>query len=430
MGRAVYGGIYEPSHPTANASGFREDVIGLVRRLQVPLIRYPGGNFLSGYDWKDGIGPDRKKRLDLAWGQLEPNSVGVHEFSQWAKDVGADVMMSVNMGAGTPKEAGELVEYCNHKGGSYWSDLRIRNGSKEPFRIRKWCIGNEMDGDWQICSLTAEEYGRKARETAKIMRMVDSNIELVVCGSSAPDMPTYPAWDRRVLELTYDVVDYISLHRYYTYPASENMQDFLTSYRDLDRFIKTVEATADYVKAYRRSNKTMKLSLDEWNIWHTRNLSFFDYDVGNDVNVERWEIGARRLENRYDMADALAFSGMMITMMNNADRVKTGCLAQLVNVIAPVLTQNGGAAICQTIYYPYLYAIRYARGVSLKVLQDCKETESVHGSGQVLHTGCCYDEESEEYNLFVLNTGAEDEVTSICFSDAKLRMIERLEFSM
>ena len=287
-----------------------------------------------------------------------------------------------------------------------------------------------MDGDWQICSLTAEEYGREARETAKIMRMVDSNIELVVCGSSAPDMPTYPAWDRRVLELTYDVVDYISLHRYYTYPASENMQDFLTSYRDLDRFIKTVEATADYVKAYRRSNKTMKLSLDEWNIWHTRNLSFFDYDVGNDVNVERWEIGARRLENRYDMADALAFSGMMITMMNNADRVKTGCLAQLVNVIAPVLTQNGGAAICQTIYYPYLYAIRYARGVSLKVLQDCKETESVHGSGQVLHTGCCYDEESEEYNLFVLNTGAEDEVTSICFSDAKLRMIERLEFSM
>ena len=430
MGRAVYGGIYEPSHPTANASGFREDVIGLVRRLQVPLIRYPGGNFLSGYDWKDGIGPDRKKRLDLAWGQLEPNSVGVHEFSQWAKEVGADVMMSVNMGTGTPKEAGELVEYCNHKGGSYWSDLRIRNGSKEPFRIRKRCIGNETDGDWQICSLTAEEYGRKARETAKIMRMVDSNIELVVCGSSAPDMPTYPAWDRRVLELTYDVVDYISLHRYYTYPASENMQDFLTSYRDLDRFIKTVEATADYVKAYRRSNKTMKLSLDEWNIWHTRNLSFFDYDVGNDVNVERWEIGARRLENRYDMADALAFSGMMITMMNNADRVKTGCLAQLVNVIAPVLTQNGGAAICQTIYYPYLYAIRYARGVSLKVLQDCKETESVHGSGQVLHTGCCYDEESEEYNLFVLNTGAEDEVTSICFSDAKLRMIERLEFSM
>ena len=261
MGRAVYDGIYEPAHPLADEQGFRKDVMDAVRALHVPKVRYPGGNFLSGYDWRDGIGKDRPVRLDLAWGQLETNEVGLHEFCGWAEKVGAEVMMSVNMGTGTPKDAAQLVEYCNHEKGTAISDLRRRNGREKPFGIRTWCIGNEMDGDWQICALTAEEYGRKAAETAKMMRWVDHDIELVVCGSSTPDQKTYPEWDRIVLQHTYDYVDYLSMHRYYTYPDdTQNVTDFLSSHTDFDAFIKTVASAADYVKAYTRSRKVMKIS--------------------------------------------------------------------------------------------------------------------------------------------------------------------------
>jgi alpha-N-arabinofuranosidase len=426
MGRAVYGGIYEPSHKTAGKDGFRGDVLQLARALCVPVIRYPGGNFLSGYDWKNGIGKSRPRVLELAWGQTEPNLVGIHEFMGYADRIGSKVMMSVNLGTGTPKEAAELVEYCNHPSGSRWSDERIKNGKKEPFGIKKWCLGNEMDGDWQICHLTADEYGRKARETAKLMRWVDKSIELVACGSSGPTMPTYPEWDRKVLEHVYDVADYISLHRYYTYTPSRRIEDFLASYADLDRFIKTVATTADYVKASKRSQKVMKLSVDEWNVWHTAPVTN-DFEVCNDTELDRWAVGARRVENNYDFADLLAFTGLICALINNADRAKMGCLAQLVNVIAPILTETGGRAIRQTIYYPYRLAIAYAHGTALKPVVKADMVDTDYGTVPTLNTAVCYDEEAKVYTVFAVNCDKADTTVDLGFAGHTCEMTKRSE---
>lgn len=422
MGRAIYGGVYDPEHATADQTGFRGDVAEAVKELGVPKIRYPGGNFLSGYNWKDGIGKDRPVKLDLAWGQLEPNKVGLHEFCEWAEKVGAEVMMSVNMGTGTPKEAAELVEYCNFEKGTQYSDLRRANGREKPFAIKTWCIGNEMDGEWQICAQTAEEYGRKATETAKMMRWVDPSIELVICGSSSSKQKTYPEWDRVVLQHTYDYVNYISLHRYYTYTPSGREEDFMSCHADLDAFIKTICATADYVKAYKRSNKTMKLSIDEWNVWHTSPV-YNKLPVYNDHNVERWTVGPRRVENIYDLADAIAFAGMVCTLINNADRVKMGCLAQLVNVIAPIMTENGGRMCKQTIFYPYLMALRYAKGVALNTKIHAEKMDTDYGTVDKIYAACTYEE--GKYSLFIINKAGEDETYDIDFQLTPVKMISR-----
>ena len=217
LGRAIYGGIYAPGHPTADAQGFRRDVLALVRQLDIPLVRYPGGNFVSGYRWEDGTGPrdQRPRRPELAWSAIEPNTIGIDEFQAWAKLAGAEIMMAVNLGTRGVEDAKNLVEYCNFPGGTYYSDRRRENGFDRPFDIRCWCLGNEMDGPWQIGHKTAEEYGRLAAEAGKAMKWVDPSIELVACGSSNADMPTFLDWEETVLNHTYDVVDYLSLHSYY-----------------------------------------------------------------------------------------------------------------------------------------------------------------------------------------------------------------------
>ncbi|HSK68616.1 MAG TPA: alpha-L-arabinofuranosidase, partial [Candidatus Limnocylindria bacterium] len=181
LGRAVYGGIYEPGHPAADALGFRRDVLDLVKPLGMSVIRYPGGNFVSGFNWEDSVGPreSRPKRLDLAWGTTETNEVGLHEFVTWARQAGSDVMYAVNLGTRGPDAAREIVEYANHPGGTALSDLRVKNGAREPLGIKLWCLGNEMDGPWQMGQKTAYEYGRVANEAAKMMKWVDPSIELV-----------------------------------------------------------------------------------------------------------------------------------------------------------------------------------------------------------------------------------------------------------
>lgn len=392
LGRAVYSGIYEPGHPTADDMGFRKDVIALVQDLDVSLVRYPGGNFLSGYAWTDGIGPreSRPRRLDLAWRTIEPNLVGIDEFYEWTRKAGTEIMAAVNMGTGTPKEAGEMLEYCNFPGGTYWSDLRKANGHAEPYGIKTWCIGNEMDGPWQICHLDAVDYGKKARETAKIMRWIDESTELVVCGSATSLMDTYPEWDRIVLEHTYEHVDYISLHRYYENLGNDD--DFLASFVDMDRFIKSVAATADYVKSLERSTKTMQLSFDEWNVWYQKKQIRKD-----------WEEAPEILEDQYSLLDALVFAGMGITLINNADRVKIACLAQLINVIAPIFTEKGGRVIKQSTYYPFRDISRYGRGVALKPVIKAPTIETCYGDAPVLSLAVVDNEGVEELTVFCLN---------------------------
>jgi len=402
LGRAVYGGIYEPGHPMADKSGFRKDVIELIQELNVPIVRYPGGNFVSGYNWENGVGPvaDRPKRLELAWFTVETNEMGTNEFAKWAKLVNSEVMMAVNLGTRGPDAARNLVEYCNHESGTYWSDLRIKHGYKEPHKFKTWCLGNEMDGPWQICHKTAEEYGRTACETAKVMKWVDPSIELVACGSSSITMKTFTDWEATVLDNTYEYVDYLSLHQYYN-NTSKDTANFLAQSVGMDSFISSVISTCDYIKAKKRSKKTINLSFDEWNVWYHSHEA--------DKKLEPWTVAPHQLEDVYNFEDALLVGCMLIALLKHADRVKIACLAQLVNVIAPIMTTNNGGAWRQTIFYPFMHASKYARGTVLNTLSsspkhDTKDFTDV----PYLETVAIYNEEKEEVTILAVNRHLEE----------------------
>lgn len=403
MGRAVYNGIYEKGHRTADSMGFRRDVSDLVKEIDVPIVRYPGGNFVSGYNWEDGIGPveQRPRRLELAWNSIETNEVGINEFAQWAKLVGTEVMLAVNLGTRGVDAARNLVEYCNHPSGTYWSDLRISHGVKEPHKVKVWCLGNEMDGSWQIGTKTAEEYGRIACEAAKVMKWVDPSIELVACGSSSNHMPTFPQWEATVLEHTYEYVDYISLHRYLG-NTDNDLGEYLAQSVDMDEFIKSVIATCDYVKAKKRSKKTINLSFDEWNTSQSCRINY-------DKKPEPWMIAPPLAEGLYNLEDALVVGCMIITLIKHADRVKIGCLAQLVNVLGPIMTQNGGPSWRQTIFYPYMHASRYGRGIALdiKVNAPMYETKAF-GDVPFIEAAAVLDEEASEITIFAVNRNQDE----------------------
>jgi len=362
LGRAVYGGIYEPGHPMADEKGFRKDVIDLVKKLGVPVVRYPGGNFVSGFNWEDSIGPvkERPHRLDLAWMTTETNEVGLHEFCEWAQKADSQVMYAINLGTRGVDAARNVVEYANHKGGTYWSDLRRKNGAEEPFGIKLWCLGNEMDGPWQMGHKDAVEYGKTANEAAKVMKWVDPSIELVACGSSSSTMPTFGSWEYEMLSECYDNVDYVSLHRYYGNPHNDT-PDFLASSMDLDDFIRTVVSICDAVKGKKHAKKKLNLSFDEYNVWYHSNKQ--DEELHK---AAPWGKALPLLEDIYNFEDALLVGLMLITFLRNADRVKIACMAQLVNVIAPIMTRNGGGAWMQTIYHPLMQASLYGRGQSLR----------------------------------------------------------------
>ena len=363
LGRCVYTGIYEPGHPTADAEGLRTDVLELVRELGATAIRYPGGNFVSGYKWEDSVGPaeDRPRRLDLAWHSTETNRFGLSEYIGFLRKVGpqAEPMMAANLGTRGVAEALELQEYANHPEGTALSDLRVSHGDKDPFGIRLWCLGNEMDGPWQTGHKTAEEYGRIAAETARAMRMIDPGLELVACGSSGSGMPTFGEWEATVLEETYDVVDLISCHAYYQ-EKDGDLGSFLACSTDMDYFIRSVVATADHVGAKLKSRKRIDISFDEWNIWYQSR--FQAAAPGSD-----WPVAPPLLEDHYHLADAVAFGGLLISLLRNSDRVTAASLAQLVNVIAPIMTEPGGRAWRQTTFHPFAQASRYAAGDVLRV---------------------------------------------------------------
>lgn len=405
LGRAVYEGIYEPDHPTANELGFRQDVIEAVSELNVPLVRYPGGNFVSGYNWEDGIGPreDRPKRLDLAWKSVETNEVGVHEFVDWAKQANTEVNMAVNLGTRGVDAARNLLEYSNHPGGTYWSDLRKENGAEEPFNIKTWCLGNEMDGPWQIGAKTADEYGRLAQETAKAMKLVDDSIELVLCGSSSNKMPTFGEWEYTVLEHAYEHVDYLSLHLYWE-NFDNDLPNYLAKSIHMDRFIKDVVAICDAVKAKKGSDKTINLSFDEWNVWY--------HSKDADAKREPWDIAPPLLEDIYNFEDALLVGCGLITLLNNSDRVKIACLAQLVNVIAPIMTVKDGEVWKQPIFYPFMQASNHGRGHVLDLqlespTYDTKEFKDV----PYLESTAVVNEEKNEVILFAVNRSESEELS-------------------
>ncbi len=409
LGRAVYGGIYEPGHFSADEDGFRQDVIDLVKKLNVPIVRYPGGNFVSGYKWEDGIGPkeNRPKRLDLAWKSLETNEVGLHEFAKWAQKADTQIDMAVNLGTRGIAEACDLLEYCNHPNGTYWSDLRRKNGAESPFAVKTWCLGNEMDGPWQTGHKTAYEYGRLAKETAKAMKIIDPSIEFVVCGSSNRQMPTYSTWEAEVLDITYDEANYLSLHTYYG-NRDNDLADFLANSMDMDNFIEEVISIADYIKAKHRSSKKMMLSFDEWNVWFHSNAA--DEDI---TSKTPWQKAPRLLEDIYTFEDALLVGSLLMSLIRHSDRVKIACLAQLVNVIAPIFTEPNGKAWAQTIFYPFMQASNYGRGTALRTEATSPKYDSKNFT-DVPYLDCVsvYNDERNEVVLFAVNRSQTESIES------------------
>lgn len=394
LGRAVYGGIYQPDSRFSDKNGFRTDTIDLVKQINIPVVRYPGGNFVSGYNWEDGIGDKdkRPKRLELAWGVIEDNQFGVNEFADWSKRAGTEPMMAINLGTRGAAEARDLVEYCNHPSGTRLSDLRIQHGYQEPHDIKLWCLGNEMDGPWQIGHKTSQEYGRLANETAKIMKMVDPSLELVACGSSYINMPTFGEWESTVLDNCYENVDYISLHSYYGNQKNDTA-DFLANSLRFDGYIESVVSVCDHIKSMKKSKKTINLSFDEWNVW---------YHSQND-KVEKWSKAPHQLEDVYNFEDALLVGSLLISLINHSDRVKIACLAQLVNVIAPIMTSDNGAWR-QTIFYPIMQASNLGRGTALKAIVKSlvyctKDIEDV----PLLDCAIVANDEDSTVTLFMVN---------------------------
>lgn len=397
LGRAVYNGIYEPGHETADDMGFRQDVLNIIKEMNVPLVRYPGGNFVSGYHWEDGTGDKSKRprRMELAWSSIETNEVGIDEFQEWAKRVGTEIMMAVNLGTRGPEEAGNVVEYCNAVTDTYYANMRRENGFEEPFGIRTWCLGNEMDGPWQIGHKTPQEYARIACEAAKIMKWTDDSIELVACGSSHIGMETFGEWEETVLREAYDHIDYLSLHNYYGNPDNDT-ESYLGCSLNMKSFIETVVGICDKVKAEKGSEKDIHLSFDEWNVWF--------HSQEQDKEIPKWQVAPPLLEDIYNMEDALVVGCLLNTLINHSDRVKIACLAQLVNVIAPIMTVTGSKVWLQTIFYPYLYACRYGRGSALKVNVECEkyDVKSLQNI-PYLDASSVWNEEKKELTVFIVN---------------------------
>ena len=405
LGRAVYTGIYEPGHPTADAFGFRGDVEELIRPLHVTQIRYPGGNFLSGYDWRDGIGPKDKRpvRPDMAWSAIEPNQVGTDEFLQWCERIGAQPLMAVNLGTGTPKDAVELLEYCNGDMHTYWADKRRENGREAPYNVKLWCLGNEMDGPWQICSKTATEYGRIACETAKLMKMFDPTIETVACGSSYRTMPTFGTWEEEVLRQSYPYVDYLSLHQYYTNHEGDVM-NFLARSEEMGEFIQEVAAICEKIRLEVGSDKHIGLSFDEWNVWY--------HYAKNGKVPEKWTVARPIEEENYDFADALLVGSMLNTLLNHADVVKVACLAQLVNALAPIMTEPDGRAWAQTTYWPFLYGSQFGRGTALQQEVEVPTYAcGVSPKAPYLSSSAVLSEDGAHVTVFAVNKSLDEAMT-------------------
>ncbi|WP_432561059.1 arabinosylfuranosidase ArfA [Kineococcus sp. SYSU DK003] len=401
MGRCVYTGIFEPDHPSADEDGLRTDVLELTKELGPTVVRYPGGNFVSGFEWEDSVGPreERPRRIDRAWRSVETNQFGLAEFDAWARKVGTEPMMAVNLGTRGLQEACDLLEYSNHTSGTKYSDLRVQHGSKDPFGIKLWCLGNELDGPWQTGHKTAAEYGRLAAETGMAMRSIDPDIELVAVGSSSRSMPTFGAWEQTVLELSYHAVDYVSLHAYYQ-EHDGDAASFLASAVDMDLFIDQVVATADAVRAKGKHTKKINLSFDEWNVW-------YQTKPHHGPGVEPWDVAPRVIEDEYSITDAVVVGTLLNSLLRHADRVHIGAQAQLVNVIGLLRSEPGGEAWKQTIAHPFEQVRRLATGNVLQVVTTSDKYETAKFDAvDVVDASATYDDET--LTVFLANRDQAD----------------------
>ncbi|HEX2994923.1 MAG TPA: alpha-L-arabinofuranosidase C-terminal domain-containing protein [Anaerolineales bacterium] len=415
MGRCVYEGIYDPKSPYADEHGFRKDVLKALRDQAYTIVRYPGGNFLSGYNWLDGVGPteQRPRVRDLAWQSLETNQFGTNEFMEFCKSISAAPMLGVNMGTGTIQSASDLVEYCNVPSGTRWSDLRVRHGFREPHNVRYWCVGNEMDGPWQIGHLDAVAYGNKALEAAKMMKWQDPTIKTVLCGSSGDGMPTYPDWDRTALEITWEHVDYLSMHGYVSNRENDTAS-YLANPVNFERFVDTLEGTLRYVKAKRRSKHDVYLSWDEWQVWY-----MLPPLQGN------WTEAPHLAEELYNLEDALVVAQWLNLFLRKSHVIKIACVAQIVNTISWLHTRPDGI-LKHPSYYTFKLVSNLARGEALDLHVRAPEMETKqHGGVSMLDVSASYDAETGRGALFLVNRSqSESVVTDVIWQDGQALRID------
>ncbi len=410
LGLCMYGGLHDPTQKCSDRNGFRNDVKQLICELGVTNIRYPGGNFVSGYHWKDGIGPkdSRPRKKDLAWNAVETNEVGTDEFASLMKELGVELIMSVNLGTGLPEEAGDLVDYCNTSQGTYWSDLRKTHGQVEPYGIKTWCLGNEMDGDWQIHSLTAHEYGRKAKETAKIMKWMDNEIKLIACGSCTNEVghKTYGDWDLCVLEETYEYIDYLSLHRYYNYhkdkqlvyESHDDVTDIPSFFQDLQEYISTITNAINFIKGKKRSSHSVYIAFDEWGV--ITSSSALPGGAKQDYGYAT-----------FTLLDAVIYGGLLCTFLNNCDTVKIANQSLLINEGGMISVTADGGAMFQVTANPFRDTALYAKGTSLQAIQDLPTASTNHhGNCPYIISSATYDEKTGLLYVFVANVSLFEDV--------------------
>lgn len=420
LGRAVYDGIYKPDSRHADESGCRKDVLAALRRLRFTAMRYPGGNFVSGYHWQDAVGPREKRPTvrDLAWQSIETNQFGSNEFMDLSKKMDWTPMMAVNLGTGTPEEARNWLEYCNVDGGSKWADLRREHGYEQPHDIKLWCLGNEMDGPWQIGHVPAENYAIQAQQTARMMRMCDPSIELIVCGSCSDDLPTYLEWDRKVLEHVHEEVQYLSLHRYVGNKRDDTVE-YLAVTNSIDNQIEATNALCLAIYHQRKTKKRVFLSFDEWNIW---------YRARHGEHLDgKGKFAPHLLEEHYNLEDALVAAAFLNSFIRHADSVKIANLAQIVNVIAPIFTR-GDEMVLQSIFYPIEMYSKRRTGTSLRtVVEGPGYTTDRYGSVNYIDASAILD--GDRLNVFLVNRDLEAPAeVRINLADAQIRSLESAEF--
>ncbi len=416
MGRCIYEGIYDPASPHADEDGLRTDVMDALREQAYTVIRYPGGNFLSGYNWLDGVGPkaQRPRKRELAWFSIETNQFGTDEFMRFCSKINTAPMLGVNLGTGTIQSAADLVEYCNAPTGTYYADMRAANGHADPYGVKYWCLGNEMDGPWQIGQLQALDYAKKAREAAKMMRWHDPSIQTILCGSCNDEMPTFPEWDRIALEHCWDIVDYLSIHMYVSNTNAQDTPSYLAQAKRFEDFVDTMSGVLRYVKAKNRSKHDVYLSWDEWQVWNPA------------TNDGQWQVAPHLAEAPYSLEDALVVAQWLNVFLRKCDVLKVACMAQIVNIISWLQTRTDGL-LKHASFYPFALMSNHPRGNSLDVVVRTPVYETKQfGEMPLLDVSASHDPATGKQAVFIVNRSQADAVvTDVVWQDESAVKIDQ-----
>lgn len=434
IGTMVNGTMYNPKHGTADEQGFRTDFIDALRKTNVPAVRMPGGNFVSAWQWKDSIGPkeNRKVHLDPSWHQYYTNEVGHDEYLQWAEKVGTKPLYTVNLGTGTIQDAMDIVEYTNHPSGSYWSDLRIKNGHEKPYGVKTWYLGNEMDGPWQLGSWNNDPrgYGVRCNETSKAMKWIDESIKTAVCGSSAPFMEHFPEWDEAVLDQCYDTVDYLSVHHYHSAPMGD-IKSLLGGALYYEDFINNEIAMCDFVASKHRSPKKMMISFDEYGAMIRENSPLNPGYGRYNMARTHYRFDPERTYIKHDpdkmkdmvfpgsdMLHLLGMASIQLAFLRHADRVKIGCMTGGLGALA---SSNHDHVWKSASHYAFTQLIQYARGMSLQTEVDSEtydmpgyaidDTSQYTGKEGVnyIDAASAWDKDNNRVTVFAINRNEEQE---------------------